>query len=109
MRVVNETLFRAICLCFSGLLLVLLLLTDIEGIYKDYNDKSTFISTMNLGEAKEYIKTGVISGGMIPKTEACIRALELGARKTHIIDGRLPHSIILEIFTSKGIGTQVLQ
>ena len=87
----------------------LLLLTDIEGIYKDYNDKSTFISTMNLGEAKEYIKTGVISGGMIPKTEACIRALELGARKTHIIDGRLPHSIILEIFTSKGIGTQVLQ
>ena len=87
----------------------LLLLTDIEGIYKDFEDKDTFISTMTLAEAKEYIKTGVISGGMIPKTEACIKALEIGARKTHIIDGRLPHAIILEIFTSKGIGTQVIQ
>ena len=87
----------------------LLLLTDIEGIYKDFEDKDSFISTMTLTEAKEYIKTGVISGGMIPKTEACIKALERGARKTHIIDGRLEHSIILEIFTSKGIGTQVVQ
>ncbi len=87
----------------------LLLLTDIEGIYKDFEDKSSFISTMTLNEAKEYIKTGVISGGMIPKTEACLRALEAGARKTHIIDGRLDHSIILEIFTSKGIGTQVVR
>ena len=85
----------------------LLLLTDIEGIYKNYEDKSSFISTMTLSEAKEYIMTGVITGGMIPKTEACIKALEKGTRKTHIIDGRLAHSIILEIFTSKGIGTQV--
>ena len=87
----------------------LLLLTDIEGIYKDYHDKSTFISTLTLAEAKKYIKDGTISGGMIPKVEACLCALEAGAGKTHIIDGRLDHSLILEIFTSKGIGTQVVR
>ena len=74
----------------------LLLLTDIEGIYKDYHDKSTFISTLTLAEAKKYIKDGTISGGMIPKVEACLCALEAGAGKTHIIDGRLDHSLILE-------------
>ena len=87
----------------------LLLLTDTEGIYRDFEDKSTFISTMNSGEARECIRSGIISGGMIPKTEACLRALDAGAGKTHIIDGRIPHSIILEIFTSKGIGTQVVK
>ena len=85
----------------------LLLLTDIEGIYKDYNDKSTFISSLHAEEARNYIKEGIISGGMIPKVEACLMALEKGAGKTHIIDGRLDHSIILEIFTSAGIGTKV--
>ena len=87
----------------------LLLLTDIEGIYKDFNDKSSFISTLHLSEAKAYIKEGIIAGGMIPKVEACLTALEQGAGKTHIIDGRLAHSIILEIFTSRGIGTQVVR
>ena len=67
----------------------LLLLTDIEGIYKDFNDKSSFISTLHLPEAKQYIKEGIIAGGMIPKVEACLTALEQGAGKTHIIDGRL--------------------
>ncbi|MBR0285200.1 MAG: acetylglutamate kinase, partial [Selenomonadaceae bacterium] len=60
-------------------------------------------------EAHAYIKEGVIAGGMIPKVEACLKALENGASKTHIIDGRLDHSIILEIFTSQGIGTQVVK
>ncbi|WP_026766585.1 acetylglutamate kinase [Selenomonas ruminantium] len=87
----------------------LLLLTDIEGIYKDFNDKSSFISTLHLPEARQYIKEGIIAGGMIPKVEACLTALEQGAGKTHIIDGRLAHSIILEIFTSRGIGTQVVR
>ena len=87
----------------------LLLLTDIEGIYKDFNDKSSLISTLHLPEAKQYIKEGIIAGGMIPKVEACLTALEQGAGKTHIIDGRLAHSIILEIFTSRGIGTQVVR
>lgn len=87
----------------------LLLLTDVEGIYKDYNDKTSFISTLTQAEAKGYIKDGTISGGMIPKVEACLCALDAGANKTHIIDGRLDHSIILEILTSKGIGTQVVR
>lgn len=85
----------------------LLLLTDIEGVYKDYHDKSTFISALSAAEAKAYIKDGTISGGMIPKIEACLRALDAGAGKAHIIDGRLPHAILLELLTSKGIGTQV--
>ncbi|WP_439653897.1 acetylglutamate kinase [Selenomonas ruminis] len=87
----------------------LLLLTDIEGIYKDFNDKNTFISTLHLPEARQYIKEGIIAGGMIPKVEACLTALEKGAGKTHIIDGRLDHSIILEVFTEQGIGTQVVR
>ena len=87
----------------------LLLLTDIEGIYKDFNDKSSFLSTIHLQEARDYIRDGIISGGMIPKVEACLMALECGAAKTHIIDGRLPHAIILEIFTSTGVGTQVVR
>ena len=87
----------------------LLLLTDVEGIYKDYEDKSSFISTLTAAEARRYIEDGTLTGGMIPKVEACLRALEAGAAKTHIIDGRLSHSIILEIFTSAGIGTQVVK
>ena len=87
----------------------LLLLTDIEGIYKDFHDKDTFISTLHLPDARQYIKEGIIAGGMIPKVEACLTALESGAGKTHIIDGRLDHSIILEIFTEQGIGTQVVR
>ena len=85
----------------------LLLLTDTEGVYKDFNDKSTFISTLTADQARKYIKEGIIAGGMIPKVEACLRAITNGAHKTHIIDGRLPHSIILELFTAQGIGTQV--
>ncbi len=87
----------------------LLLLTDTEGIYKDFSDKSSFLSTLHAKEARDYIKDGSIAGGMIPKVEACLTALEEGAGKAHIIDGRLEHSIILEIFTSKGIGTQVIR
>ncbi len=85
----------------------LLLLTDTEGVYKNFNDKSSFISSLSAAEAREYIKNGIIAGGMIPKVEACLRALQGGAGKAHIIDGRLPHSIILELFTASGIGTQV--
>lgn len=85
----------------------LLLLTDTEGVYKDFNDKSTFISELTADDARRYIKEGIIAGGMIPKVEACLRALKTGASKAHIIDGRLPHSIILELFTAQGIGTQV--
>ena len=86
----------------------LLLLTDTDGVYKNFEDKETFISTLKADDAREFIKDGIISGGMIPKVEACLRALNTGANKAHIIDGRLPHSIILELFTAAGIGTQVI-
>lgn len=87
----------------------LLLLTDIEGVYKDYHDKDTFISTLHRSETRAYIKEGIINGGMIPKIEACLKALDAGAGKAHIIDGRLAHSILLEILTPQGIGTQVVR
>lgn len=87
----------------------LLLLTDVEGIYKNFEDKSSFVSTLHQPEAEDWIKEGVLTGGMIPKVEACLRSLAQGTGKTHIIDGRLGHSIILELFTAKGIGTQVVR
>ena len=87
----------------------LLLLTDVEGIYKDFHDKSTFISSLTQKEAEEYIDTGVIDGGMIPKVEACFTALSMGAGKTSIIDGRKPHSLLLELFTHEGIGTEIVK
>ena len=87
----------------------LLLLTDVEGIYKDYEDKSSFLSSLTETEALAYIDDGTISGGMIPKVEACLTALTKGAKKTSIIDGRLPHSLLLELFTSQGIGTEIVR
>jgi len=87
----------------------LLLLTDVEGIYKNYADKSSFISSLTEEEARRYIDDGVISGGMIPKVEACLGALAEGTRKTSIIDGRLPHSLLLELFTEQGIGTEIVR
>lgn len=87
----------------------LLLLTDTDGVYKNFEDKKSFISTLKADDAREFIKSGIISGGMIPKVEACLRAINNGANKAHIIDGRLPHSIILELFTAAGIGSQVVK
>jgi len=86
----------------------LVLLTDTPGILKEEGDDSTLISTLKLDEVKELIADGVIEGGMIPKVEACECALKAGVRKTHIIDGRILHSLLLEIFTEKGIGTQIV-
>lgn len=85
-----------------------LLLTDVEGVYKNFPDKSSFISTLPADTARGYIKDGTIDGGMRPKIEACLCALEHGAQKTHILDGRLPHSLLLELFTSQGIGTEIV-
>lgn len=87
----------------------LLLLTDVEGIYRDFEDKSSFISSLTGKEARQYIEDGIIAGGMIPKVESCLTALDEGAHKTAIIDGRLPHSLLLELFTSQGIGTEIVK
>ena len=87
----------------------LMLLTDVEGVYKDFNNKDSFISILSATEAREYIRDGIIMGGMIPKIEACLEAMDEGVAKAHIIDGRMPHSLILEMFTAGGVGTQVIR
>lgn len=87
----------------------LLLLTDVTGIYEDYKDESSFISTLTFEKAQELMIKGNIDGGMIPKVKACVTALSGGAEKTHIIDGRIPHTILMEIFTDKGVGTEVVK
>lgn len=86
----------------------LVLLTDTPGILRERGNEGSLISTIKLSEIKEYTDKGVIDGGMIPKVEACQRALRAGVKKTHIIDGRILHSLLLEIFTDKGIGTQII-
>ena len=86
----------------------LVFLTDVEGILKDKNDPASIISRMNADEAKRLMHEGVIKGGMIPKVECCLDALEKGVQTVHVLDGRLPHSILLEIFTAEGIGTMML-
>lgn len=87
----------------------LLVLTDVRGIYSDYRDESSFISTLTFEKAQELIIRGKIDGGMIPKVRACITALSGGAKKTHIIDGRAEHTILMEIFSDKGVGTEVVK
>lgn len=83
-------------------------LTDIEGVYKNPDDKSTLISELPIAEAKELIESGYIGGGMLPKLNNCIDAIDNGVSRVHILDGRIEHCLLLEIFTNKGIGTAIL-
>lgn len=83
-------------------------LTDIAGVYKDPSDPSTLISTLSVEEAKELCESGFVGGGMLPKLNNCIDAIENGVSKVHILDGRIAHCLLLEIFTNKGIGTAFL-
>ena len=83
-------------------------LTDIEGVYKDPDDPSTLISELWVEQARELIEKGYIGGGMLPKLQNCIDAIEHGVSRVHILDGRIPHCLLLEIFTNKGIGTAIL-
>lgn len=83
-------------------------LTDIEGVYKDPEDKSTLISELTLSEARTLIADGFIGGGMLPKLKNCMTAIEEGVSRVHILDGRIAHCLLLEIFTNKGIGTAIL-
>ena len=82
-------------------------LTDIEGVYKDPKDPSTLISELNVSEGKKLMEDGFIGGGMLPKLHNCIDAIENGVSRVHILDGRIPHCLLLEIFTNKGIGTAI--
>jgi len=83
-------------------------LTDIEGVYRDYADKDSLISELPMDEAEKLIVDGNVGGGMIPKLDNCIQAIEHGVSRVHILDGRIPHCLLLEIFTNKGIGTAIL-
>ena len=85
----------------------LILLTDVEGLYRDFSDKSSLISALTTAEARELMATGAIDSGMTPKLEACVDAVEDGVPRAHIIDGRRPHALLIEIFTDAGIGTMV--
>ena len=86
----------------------LVFLTDTEGLYKDFNDKSSFISRITVSDADRLISDGYIGGGMLPKLTNCTSAVKNGVNNVHILDGRIPHSMLLEIFTSKGIGTMII-
>ncbi len=83
-------------------------LTDIEGLYKDINDKSSFISRLTATQAEELIQGGFIGGGMLPKLNNCTAAIRNGVNRVHILDGRIPHCLLLEIFTNHGIGTAII-
>ncbi|MBO5209911.1 MAG: acetylglutamate kinase [Lachnospiraceae bacterium] len=83
-------------------------LTDIEGLYKDINDKSTFISRLTASQADELINDGCIGGGMLPKLTNCTSAIKEGVNRVHILDGRIPHCLLLEIFTNHGVGTAII-
>lgn len=86
----------------------LILLTDTAGILKDSKDPSTIIYKLDIQEARELIASGVVGGGMIPKVNCCVRSLAQGVRAAHIIDGRIPHALLLEIFTDTGIGSMIV-
>ena len=85
----------------------LIFLTDVEAILKDMDHPSTLFSSLTKKQALAYIKDGIIAGGMIPKVQCCLDALQKGVESVHVLDGRVPHAILLEIFTTEGIGTMV--
>jgi acetylglutamate kinase len=87
----------------------LVMVSDTHGIRRDMNDPESWISSLNEAQIKEMIDAGIITDAMFPKVEACLTALEAGVRKAHIIDGRIDHSLLLEIYTEKGIGTEIVR
>ena len=86
----------------------LVFLTDVEGLYRDFNDKSTFISRLTASEADNLINSGIIGGGMLPKLNNCTSAIKNGVSRVHILDGRVPHTLLLEVFTNQGVGTAII-
>jgi acetylglutamate kinase len=86
----------------------LILMTDTAGILENYKDPSTLLTKLDIQQARQLIDKGVVSGGMIPKVNCCVRSLAQGVRAAHIIDGRIPHALLLEIFTDRGIGSMIV-
>jgi acetylglutamate kinase len=87
----------------------LVFLSDVNGVRGKKEDPTTLINSLTASQAREMIKTGAIESGMIPKVEACLETLDRGVRKIHIIDGRLRHSLMLEIYTNQGVGTEMVR
>lgn len=87
----------------------LVFLSDVPGILRDPRDESSLISVIRTSDVPELVSTGVLSGGMLPKIKSCTEALENGVNQVHMIDGRIPHSLLLEIFTASGVGTQIVK
>ncbi|MDD5327921.1 MAG: acetylglutamate kinase [Phycisphaerae bacterium] len=87
----------------------LVVVSDTHGIRTDINDPESRVSSLNEAQIKDMIDTGIIGDAMLPKVEACLMALEAGVKKAHIIDGRIPHSLLLEIYTDKGVGTEIIK
>ena len=83
----------------------LVLMTDVRGLLMDRNDESTLISEVNVSEVPVLVKKGIISGGMIPKVECCVEAVRRGVKQSIIIDGRIPHAILIDMLTGEGVGT----
>lgn len=86
----------------------LILLTDTAGILEDYKNPETLIAKLNIQEARKLIETGIVAGGMIPKVNCCVRSLAQGVRAAHILDGRVPHSLLQEIFSDAGVGSMLV-
>lgn len=86
----------------------LILLTDTAGILEDYHNPDTLIAKLDIQEARQLIDSGIVSGGMIPKVTCCVRSLAQGVRAAHILDGRVPHSLLQEVFTDAGVGTMIV-
>ena len=87
----------------------LVFLTDVRGVMADPRDAESLLSTVHVDEVTDLVARKVIVGGMIPKVEACVHSVKAGVRKTHVIDGTIPHSMLLEVFTDAGVGTQIVQ
>ena len=87
----------------------LIILTDVPGVLRDPNDPTSLIQKIRIEEIPQLIEDGVITGGMIPKIETCVDAIKNGVKSAHIIDGRIKHSLLLEIFTKDGIGTMIFE
>lgn len=82
-------------------------LTDVEGVYRDFDNKGSLVSEMTVKEAQSFVDSGMLGGGMLPKLQNCIDAITKGVSRVHILDGRIPHCLLLEIFTDRGIGTAI--
>jgi acetylglutamate kinase len=86
----------------------IIFLTDVDGLYREFSDKSSLISRLNLDEAKALLETNKLNAGMLPKLQSCVKAIAAGVSRAHILNGTIPHALLLEIFTDRGVGTMIM-